>query len=103
MCHRQWTRDLTICRSGVPARGKHPESSVPPKVFEAVGRHVGVPDRVLDVLVPEVVLQGPRVVAIVGELEPTGMAEPGLAALPSGTKTFNTRPGCADGEYGRRM
>jgi hypothetical protein len=30
---------------------------------------------VLDVLVPEVVLQRPRVVAIVGELEPTGMAQ----------------------------
>jgi hypothetical protein len=30
---------------------------------------------VLDVFVPEVVLQGPRVVAIVGELEATGMAE----------------------------
>jgi hypothetical protein len=30
---------------------------------------------VLDVLVPEVVLQGARVVAIVGELEPTGMAK----------------------------
>ena len=29
----------------------------------------------LNVLVPEVVLQGPRVVAIVGELEPTGMAK----------------------------
>jgi hypothetical protein len=29
---------------------------------------------VLDVLVPEVVLQSPRVVAVVGELEPTGMA-----------------------------
>ena len=49
--------------------------SVPPKVLEAVGRHFGVPDRVLDVLVPEVVLQGPRVVAIVGELEPAGMAK----------------------------
>jgi hypothetical protein len=48
--------------------------SVPPKVFEAVGRHVGVPDRVLNVLVPEVVLQSPRVVAVVGELEPTGVA-----------------------------
>src|SRR6516165_3413349 len=75
VCHCQWTRDLTICRSGVPARGKHPESSVPPKVFEAVGRHVGVPDRVLDVLVAEVVLQGPRVVAIIGELQPAGMAK----------------------------
>ena len=29
----------------------------------------------LNVLVPEVVLQGSRVVAIVGELEPTGMAQ----------------------------
>jgi hypothetical protein len=30
---------------------------------------------VLNVLVPEVVLQGSRVVAIVGELEPAGMAK----------------------------
>jgi hypothetical protein len=29
---------------------------VPPKVLEAVGRHFGVPDRMLNVLVPEVVL-----------------------------------------------
>src|SRR5262249_2458339 len=42
---------------------------------EPVGRHVGVPDRVLNVLVPEVVLQGPRVVAIIGQLEPAGMAK----------------------------
>ena len=49
--------------------------SVPPKVLEAVGRHFGVPDRVLDVLMPEVVLQGPRVVAVVRELETTGMAK----------------------------
>ena len=47
----------------------------PPKVLEPVGCHFGVSDRVLDVLVPEVVLQGPGVVAIVGELEPTGMAQ----------------------------
>ena len=52
-----------------------PPWSVPPKVLEPVGRHFGVSDRVLDVLVPEVVLQGPGVVAIVGELEPTGMAK----------------------------
>ena len=50
-----------------------PPSSIPPKVLEPVGRHVGVPDRVLNVLVPEVVLQGPGVVAIVRELEPAGM------------------------------
>jgi len=29
----------------------------------------------LNVLVPEVLLQGPRVVAIIGELEPAGMAK----------------------------
>jgi len=44
-----------------------------PKLFEAVWCHLGVPDRVLNVPVAEVVLQGPRVVTIVGELEPTGM------------------------------
>jgi len=52
-----------------------PPWSVPPKVLEPVGRHFGVPDRVLNVLVPEVVLKGPRVVAIIGQLEPTGMAK----------------------------
>jgi hypothetical protein len=51
-----------------------PPSSVPPKILESVGRHFGVPDRVLNVLVPEVVLQGPRVVTIIRQLEPAGMA-----------------------------
>src|SRR5262249_14568869 len=37
--------------------------------------HLGVPERVLNVLVPEVVLQGSRIVAIVGELEATGVAK----------------------------
>src|SRR5262249_50237493 len=36
-----------------------PPSSIPPKVLEPVGRQFGVPDRVLDVLVSKVVLQGP--------------------------------------------
>ena len=49
--------------------------SVPPKLFEAVGRQFGVPDLVLNVLVPEVMLQGPRVVAVVGQLEAAGMAK----------------------------
>src|SRR5262245_38241720 len=53
---------------------RHRQQSTP-KIFESVGSHLGVADRVLDVLVPEVVLQRPRVVAIVGELEPTGMAQ----------------------------
>src|SRR5215475_1546588 len=51
-----------------------PPSSVPPKILEAVGRHFGVPERVLNVLVPEGVLQG-RVVTIIGQLEPAGMAK----------------------------
>src|SRR5262249_36522911 len=63
-------RDLP-CGAMDPA----PPSSIPPKVLEPVGCHFGVSDRVLDVPVPEVVLQRPRVVAIVGELEPTGMAK----------------------------
>ena len=37
------------------------------------GRHVGVSDRVLNVLVPEVVLQGAGIVAIVGELKSAGV------------------------------
>jgi hypothetical protein len=48
---------------------------IPPKVFESVGYHVGVPNGVLDVLVPEVVLEGARVVAVIRELEPAGMAK----------------------------
>src|SRR5215469_9993046 len=52
-----------------------PPSSVPPKILESVGRHFGVSDGVLNVVVPEVMLQGPGVMAIVGELEPTGMAK----------------------------
>ena len=52
-----------------------PPWSVPPKVLEPVGRHFGVPDRVLNVLVPEVVLQGSRIVAIIGQLKPAGMAK----------------------------
>ena len=52
-----------------------PPSSVPPKILESVGRHFGVSDGALNVLVPEVMLQGPHVVAIIGQLEPAGMAE----------------------------
>src|SRR6516165_8616176 len=64
-----------ISRTVGQDRVRVPPSSVPPKVFEPVGRHFGIPDRVLNVLVPKVVLQGPRVVAIIGQLEPAGMAQ----------------------------
>src|SRR5262245_8899758 len=49
--------------------------SAPPKVLEPVGCHVGVPDGMLNVLVAEIVLQGTGIMAIVGELEPAGMAK----------------------------
>ena len=64
-------REDLPCVAMAPA----PPSSVPPKVLELVGRHFGVPDRMLNVLVPEVVLQGARVVTIVGQLEPAGVAK----------------------------
>jgi hypothetical protein len=47
----------------------------PPEVSEPIGRHLGVANRVLDILVSEVVLQSARVVAIVGELEATRMSK----------------------------
>ena len=68
--------------------------SAPPKVLEPVGRHFGVSDRVLNVLVPEVVLQGARVVAIVGQLNPAGMAKR--------TAECHPRAACHDGQSAMR-
>src|SRR6516225_632311 len=61
----------------------------PQRVFAygKVGRHFGVPDCVLNVLVAEVMLQGPRVVAIIGELEPTGMAKRTAERMPSACRS----------------
>jgi hypothetical protein len=42
---------------------------------ESIGRQLGVPDGVLDVAVAEVVLDRPRVVALIGELEAAGMTQ----------------------------
>jgi len=50
---------------------------------------------VLNVLVPEVLLQGPRVVAIVGELEPAGMAKRTAERMPSACRS-------SDGQSGMR-
>ena len=47
--------------------------SVFPKALEPIRRQLGVADSVLDVPVPEVVLKRPRVVPVIGELEPAGM------------------------------
>src|SRR5262249_22245002 len=49
--------------------------SILPEVPEAGGRKLGVAHRVLDILVPEVVLQCPRVVAVIGKFEPAGVAK----------------------------
>ena len=61
-----------------PSAPDHPRTPVadtglatvnPPKVLEPVGRQFGIPDRVLDVLVPEVVLQSPCVGTLGGRPE----------------------------------
>src|SRR5690349_13430296 len=44
--------------------------SAVPEAVEAIGRQVGVDDGVLDVPVAQVVLDGPGVLAVVGQLEP---------------------------------
>ena len=58
-----------ISRTVGQDRVRVPPSSVPPKVLEPVGRQFGIPDRVLDVLVPEVVLQSPCVGTLGGRPE----------------------------------
>src|SRR5262245_4400952 len=50
-------------------------NSVLPEVPEAIWRQLGVTHGVLDVLMPEVVLEGARIDALVRELEPGGMAK----------------------------
>jgi hypothetical protein len=45
-----------------------------PKPLEAIGRQLGIKHRMLDVAVPQIMLDGAGVMAIVGELEPAGMA-----------------------------
>src|SRR5262245_14260381 len=49
--------------------------SVLPEVAEARWRKLGISNRVLDVLVPEIMLQSPRVVTVIGEFEAAGVAE----------------------------
>ena len=45
-----------------------PATLISPEVPEPLGRKLGVPNGVLDVLVPEVVLQAARIDALVGQL-----------------------------------
>ena len=50
-------------------------NSILPEVPEAIWRQLGVTYGVLDVLMPEVVLEGARIDALIRELEPGGMAK----------------------------
>ena len=49
--------------------------SVPPEPLEPLGRQFSIPHGVLDVLVPEVVLDRPGVVAVVRQFEAAAVAE----------------------------
>src|SRR5215207_8708947 len=55
------------CLPPAGSRGE-PLRSVLPEGFEAIGCELGVAHRVLDVLVPEIMLQSPRVLAVVDQL-----------------------------------
>ena len=56
---------------------KYPDlgNSVFPEILEAGNRELRVADSVLDVLVPEILLDGPGVVTIVSELISAGVAQ----------------------------
>jgi hypothetical protein len=43
------------------------------KLTKSLGRKFRVPDGVLDIAVPEIMLDGASILAVVGELKPTGM------------------------------
>ena len=62
---------LAIARPVLAAYG----FSIPPEVLEPIRGHLGIPDGMHDVLVPEVVLQRARVVPVIRELVPAGVAE----------------------------
>ena len=49
--------------------------SAPPEILEPCRRQLGISNRMLDILVPEVGLQSPRIVALVGQREPAGMPQ----------------------------
>ena len=68
---RLFGRAFSSPKSSFPRRA----ASVPQEVLEAIGRHFGIARGVLNVLVAEVVLQCPCVVAVVGELVAAGVAQ----------------------------
>ena len=52
------------------------QPSAHPQPGTAARPQIGVPRRVLDVLVPEPFLNGASVLAVIGEGKPTGMLQP---------------------------
>jgi len=62
--------------AAIRALGSPPHvRSVLPEALEPVCRELGVSHRVLNVLVPQIVLQRARVLPVVGELEAAGVAQ----------------------------
>jgi len=51
------------------------QPSLSPKILESRRRQLGIPDGVLNVLVAEIGLQRPRVVASIGQCKSAGVAE----------------------------
>ena len=50
-------------------------NSVPPEILEPIRRHFGVPNRVLDISMAHEVLEGSRVMPIIGELIASGVPQ----------------------------
>ena len=53
----------------------HLWTALPPKVLEPIRRQLGVAHRVLDVFMPEIGLQRPRIMALFGQSEAASMAQ----------------------------
>ena len=86
-----------------------------PEILEPRRRQLGIANRVLDILVAEVGLQGPRIVALVGQREAAGVPQHvrvGLEAEPGSLASALHKPGKAcrgerraalGGEHERRL
>ena len=75
------------------------------EVLEAAGRQLGISHRVLDVLVTEIGLQRPRIVALAGQRETAGMSQHvrmalkprSLASTPA-RSIMRAKPAVANGD-----
>src|SRR5580704_12504664 len=75
-----------------------------PEVFEPVRRQLGVAHGMLDILVAEIGLQSPRIVALVGQREAAGVTQHvgmGLEAELGGLASTLHKPGKARRGEGR--